>query len=105
MINQSTCNKDLSCVKGFCPSFVTINGGGLRKPTAATAATTSDPLVSNLPDPELPLLNRPAEILVTGIGGTGVVTVGALVGMAAHLEGKGCSVLDIWGLPKKEERS
>ena len=101
MINQSTCNKDLSCIKGFCPSFVTINGGGLRKPTAATAATTSDPLVKNLPDPELPLLNRPAEILVTGIGGTGVVTVGALVGMAAHLEGKGCSVLDIMGAAQK----
>ena len=101
MINQSTCNKDLSCVKGFCPSFVTINGGGLRKPTAKNAATTSDPLVSNLPEPELPLLNRPSEILVTGIGGTGVVTVGALVGMAAHLEGKGCSVLDIMGAAQK----
>ncbi|MEE2694354.1 MAG: indolepyruvate ferredoxin oxidoreductase family protein [Pseudomonadota bacterium] len=101
MINQSTCNKDLSCTKGFCPSFVTVNGGGLRKPNAATAATTADPLVSDLPTPALPQLNRPSEILVTGIGGTGVVTVGALLGMAAHLEGKGCSVLDIMGAAQK----
>ncbi|MBE25941.1 MAG: indolepyruvate ferredoxin oxidoreductase [Rhodospirillaceae bacterium] len=101
MINQSTCNKDMSCVNGFCPSFVTINGGDLRRPTAEASASSSDPLVSNLPDPELPLLNRPAEILVTGIGGTGVVTVGALIGMAAHMEGKGCSVLDIMGAAQK----
>ena len=100
-INQSTCNKDMSCVNGFCPSFVTINGGDVRKPTSNASATATDPLVSNLPDPELPLLNRPSEILVTGIGGTGVVTVGAVIGMAAHLEGKGCSVLDIMGAAQK----
>ena len=100
-INQSTCNKDISCVKGFCPSFVTINGGDLKRPSPTAGVTATDPLVSDLPEPELPILNRPAQILVTGVGGTGVVTVGALIGMAAHLEGKGCSVLDIMGAAQK----
>ena len=101
IINQSTCNKDMSCTKGFCPSFVTILGGDIRQPKRETAPSTSHPLVTSLPTPELPLLDRPTEILVAGIGGTGVVTIGALIGMAAHLEGKGCSVLDMVGIAQK----
>ncbi|MCC7326269.1 MAG: indolepyruvate ferredoxin oxidoreductase family protein [Burkholderiales bacterium] len=95
-IDQSSCNKDFSCVKGFCPAFVTVEGGTLRKPTQAQAADFSD-----LPDPVLPGTAQPYSILVTGIGGTGVVTIGALLGMAAHLEGKGGSVLDMTGLAQK----
>ncbi|MEO8754134.1 MAG: indolepyruvate ferredoxin oxidoreductase family protein, partial [Casimicrobiaceae bacterium] len=95
-IDQSSCNKDFSCVKGFCPSFVTVEGGTLRKPKKAEALDFSD-----LPDPTLPSAAEPYSILVTGIGGTGVVTIGALLGMAAHLEGKGCSVLDMTGLAQK----
>ena len=101
IINQSTCNKDMSCTKGFCPSFVTILGGDIRQPKRETAPSTSHPLVTSLPTPKLPLLDRPTEILVAGIGGTGVVTIGALIGMAAHLEGKGCSVLDMVGIAQK----
>jgi indolepyruvate ferredoxin oxidoreductase len=95
-IDQSSCNKDFSCVKGFCPSFVTVEGGGLRKPKRA--AVTSD---KALPAPTLAMASEPYGILVTGIGGTGVVTIGALLGMAAHLEGKGVSVLDMTGLAQK----
>jgi indolepyruvate ferredoxin oxidoreductase len=98
-IDQSSCNKDFSCVKGFCPSFVTVNGGKLRKPKP-TSVSGRDPLVPP-PPPKLPRLDEPYNMLVTGIGGTGVVTIGALVGMAAHLEGKGCSVLDMTGLSQK----
>jgi len=99
-IDQSTCNKDFSCVKGFCPSFVTVEGGQLRKPTpaAGVAGVTAD----DLPAPTLPEIGeRPWSIYVTGVGGTGVVTVGALLGMAAHLEGKGVGVLDMTGLAQK----
>ncbi|HET9485538.1 MAG TPA: indolepyruvate ferredoxin oxidoreductase family protein, partial [Xanthomonadales bacterium] len=96
-IDQSNCNKDFSCVKGFCPSFVTIEGGTLRKPKPSQA----DVDFSALPQPELPKLDNPWNILVTGIGGTGVVTIGALIGMAAHLEGKGTTVLDQTGLAQK----
>ena len=95
-IDQSSCNKDYSCVKGFCPSFVTVEGGSLRKPKKAEAGEFPP-----LPDPTLPATTEPYGILVTGIGGTGVVTIGALLGMAAHLEGKGCSVLDMTGLAQK----
>ncbi len=95
-IDQSSCNKDFSCVKGFCPSFVTVEGGTLRKPKKAAAGEFPD-----LPDPAHPATAEPYGILVTGIGGTGVVTIGALIGMAAHLEGKGCSVLDMTGLAQK----
>ena len=95
-IDQSSCNKDYSCVKGFCPSFVSVEGGRLKKP--ARASLDSMPV---LPDPALPDIDEPFGILVTGIGGTGVVTIGALIGMAAHLEGKGCSVLDMTGLAQK----
>jgi indolepyruvate ferredoxin oxidoreductase len=82
-IDQSTCNKDYSCLKGFCPSFVTVEGGALRKraPVAREAAP--------LPEPALPSLDRPWGILVTGVGGTGVVTIGALLGVAAHIEARG----------------
>ena len=97
-IDQSTCNKDYSCVNGFCPSFVTVHGGGLRKPETATHADTFD---GPLPKPAVPALDGPYGILVTGIGGTGVVTIGALLGMAAHLEGKGATVLDMTGLAQK----
>ena len=95
-IDQSSCNKDYSCVKGFCPSFVTVEGGSLRKPRKAEAGEFPP-----LPDPTLPATTEPYGIVVTGIGGTGVVTIGALLGMAAHLEGKGCSVLDMTGLAQK----
>jgi indolepyruvate ferredoxin oxidoreductase len=95
-IDQSSCNKDYSCVEGFCPSFVTVNGGALRKPKRASATD-----LPALPDPALPDTRQPYGILVTGIGGTGVVTIGALLGMAAHLEGKGTSVLDMTGLAQK----
>ncbi len=95
-IDQSSCNKDYSCVKGFCPSFVTVEGGTLRKPPKAAAAD-----FSSLPDPVLPDATEPYNILVTGVGGTGVVTIGALLGMAAHLESKGVSVLDMTGLAQK----
>jgi indolepyruvate ferredoxin oxidoreductase len=95
-IDQSSCNKDFSCVNGFCPSFVTVEGGGLRKPKRADALD-----VTALPDPAVPATTEPYGILVTGIGGTGVVTIGALLGMAAHLAGKGCSVLDMTGLAQK----
>jgi indolepyruvate ferredoxin oxidoreductase len=96
-IDQSSCNKDYSCVNGFCPSFVTVEGGTLRKPKRADAAD-----FSSLPAPS-PVVTaaEPYGILVTGIGGTGVVTIGALLGMAAHLEGKGVSVLDMTGLAQK----
>ncbi|GIK87267.1 MAG: indolepyruvate ferredoxin oxidoreductase [Betaproteobacteria bacterium] len=95
-IDQSSCNKDYACLNGFCPSFVTVEGGRLRKPRKAEAAD-----FSGLPEPALPACDDPYGILVTGIGGTGVVTIGALLGMAAHLEGKGCSVLDMTGLAQK----
>jgi indolepyruvate ferredoxin oxidoreductase len=96
-IDQSTCNKDFSCVNGFCPSFVTVHGGRLRQHKANTA----DLVFAALPEPPLPLLDEPYGLLVTGVGGTGVVTIGALLGMAAHLEGKGCSILDMTGLAQK----
>ncbi|BBK30118.1 indolepyruvate ferredoxin oxidoreductase [Stella humosa] len=97
-IDQSSCNKDLSCVKGFCPSFVTVEGGQLRKRKAGggPVAVVADP-----PEPTLPPTDRPYGMIVTGVGGTGVVTIGALLGMAAHIEGKGCSTLDMTGLAQK----
>src|SRR5688572_13484202 len=98
-IDQSGCNKDFSCVKGFCPSFVTVHGGQLRKKKGVGAA---DKLAS-LPAPQFrsDLGQQPWNILITGVGGTGVVTIGALLGMAAHLEHKGASVLDQTGLAQK----
>jgi indolepyruvate ferredoxin oxidoreductase len=97
VINQSSCNKDYSCVNGFCPSFVTVKGGKLRKAGTNVAATAWDAP----PEPGLPELTRPYAILITGIGGTGVVTIGQLLGMAAHLEGKGVTTLDMTGIAQK----
>ncbi|GGZ71677.1 indolepyruvate ferredoxin oxidoreductase [Lysobacter xinjiangensis] len=97
-IDQSNCNKDFSCVEGFCPSFVTVEGGTLRKKKGSASAKDR---LSDLPMPQLPALDKPWNILITGVGGTGVVTIGALLGMAGHLEGKGASVLDQTGLAQK----
>jgi indolepyruvate ferredoxin oxidoreductase len=97
-INQSSCNKDYSCKSGFCPSFVTVEGGKLRKHKAQENVAD---LVAKLPEPPVPNLDKPFNLVVTGIGGTGVITVGALLGMAAHIEGKGSSVLDSIGLAQK----
>ncbi len=99
-INQSACNKDFSCIKGFCPSFVTISGAMPRRPQAASTADL-DRAAAALPDPEIAPAHGGYNILVTGIGGTGVITVGALLGMAAHLEGKGVTVLDFTGIAQK----
>jgi indolepyruvate ferredoxin oxidoreductase len=97
-IDQSSCNKDYSCVLGFCPSFVTVEGGTLRK---GKAVASRDDAFGRLPDPPVPALNKPYGILVTGVGGSGVVTIGTLLGLAAHMEGKGISVLDMAGLAQK----
>lgn len=98
-INQTMCNQDLSCIKGFCPSFVLIEGGAPRKPDAAEVDFIA--LGDTLPSPELPDLDKPWNILVTGIGGTGVVTVGALLATAALIEGKAATTLDQTGLAQK----
>ncbi len=96
-INQSTCNKDYSCIKGFCPSFVTIDGGKLRSRAPAELGD-----IGELPEPaSLPSLERPYNIGVAGVGGTGVLTIGALLGMAAHIEGKASMILDMSGLAQK----
>ncbi|WP_042301976.1 indolepyruvate ferredoxin oxidoreductase family protein [Paraburkholderia kururiensis] len=97
-INQSTCNKDFSCLKGFCPSFVSVEGGQVRKPAVASVTNDAMPPV---PLPQTPDIAQPYGVLVTGVGGTGVVTIGALLGMAAHLENKGVTVLDVTGLAQK----
>jgi indolepyruvate ferredoxin oxidoreductase len=98
-INLSTCNKDFSCVNGFCPSFVTIEGATRRKKPGSDIDVLAR--AKSLPEPTLPPLDSPFNLLVTGVGGTGVITVGALVTMAAHLEGKGASVLDFTGFAQK----
>jgi indolepyruvate ferredoxin oxidoreductase len=98
-VDQSACNKDYSCNRGFCPSFVTVVGGGLRKPQAAAG---SELVFDPLPDPTLPDIGeRPWNTVVTGVGGTGVLTITALVAMAAHIEGKGCATLNQTGLAQK----
>ncbi|MFP5394500.1 MAG: 2-oxoacid:acceptor oxidoreductase family protein, partial [Gammaproteobacteria bacterium] len=100
-IDQSSCNKDYSCVKGFCPSFVTVEGGQMKSAKKA-APERPDPFkLPAIPEPALPLAETPWGIVVAGVGGTGVVTVGALLGMAAHLERKGVTVLDMTGLAQK----
>ncbi|MBP8308435.1 MAG: indolepyruvate ferredoxin oxidoreductase family protein, partial [Burkholderiaceae bacterium] len=98
-INQSSCNKDFSCVNGFCPSFVTVEGGRVRRGKGAEVA--QDAAAIGLPDVALPAFDDAYSLLVTGIGGTGVVTIGQILGMAAHLEGKGVTVLDMAGLAQK----
>ncbi|OFZ92602.1 MAG: indolepyruvate ferredoxin oxidoreductase [Betaproteobacteria bacterium RIFCSPLOWO2_02_67_12] len=99
-INQSTCNKDFSCVNGFCPSFITVEGGQLRKGRVKARRDVADvfPGLEEIAPPELA---APYGILVNGIGGTGVITIGQILAMAAHLEGKGVSVLDMSGLAQK----
>ena len=94
-INQSSCNKDFSCINGFCPSFVTVNGGTLRKPQLPAISDET------LPEPEVLPLNGVFNIAITGVGGTGVLTIGAILGMAAHLEDKAAIILDMAGLAQK----
>ena len=101
-INQSTCNKDYSCLKGFCPSFVTIDGGKPRRRAPASLDGTGLGDIGDLPEPaSFPSLERPYNIAVGGVGGTGVLTIGALLGMAAHIEGKASMILDMSGLAQK----
>ncbi len=94
-IDQSSCNKDFSCLSGFCPSFVTLIGAQVKKPAKAELALPA------LPEPTLPVIDGTHNIVITGVGGTGVVTVGALLGMAAHLEGKGVGMMEMAGLAQK----
>jgi len=95
-IDQSGCNRDFTCVEGFCPAFVTLEGATPRRKAGRGAYDTSD-----LPQPAQPALDQPYGVLIAGVGGTGVVTVGQLIGMAAHLEGKGVSILDFTGMAQK----
>ncbi len=97
-IDQASCNKDMSCTTGFCPSFVTVHGGKLRKPKAAEL---SDAKLASIPEPVLPVIHGSFNTLIAGVGGTGVVTIGAVLGMAAHIEGKGASVFDMTGMAQK----
>jgi indolepyruvate ferredoxin oxidoreductase len=98
-INQSTCNKDISCLKGFCPSFVTVEGGQLKK--KAKNKSTSLFEMAALPEPVLPEIHGAYGIVVAGVGGTGVITIGQLLGVAAHIEGKGIVTQDAGGLAQK----
>lgn len=101
-INQSSCNKDFSCLKGFCPSFVTIEGGELKRQKSLATPLASQQQQHDLPSPAIPALGEdPWNIAVTGVGGTGVLTIGALLGMAAHIDGGACMVLDMAGLAQK----
>ncbi|MCG7394418.1 indolepyruvate ferredoxin oxidoreductase family protein [Microvirga sp. ACRRW] len=99
-IDQSNCNKDFSCVKGFCPSFVTVHGAKVKKAVPETASTDGMTF-KPLPDPAIPAIDRTFNVIITGVGGTGVVTIGAILGMAAHLEGKGMGMIDMAGLAQK----
>ena len=96
-IDQASCNKDYSCINGFCPSFVTVHGAKLKKGEGIVEPSDWPAL----PSPSVPLINHPYGIIVTGVGGTGVVTIGGILGMAAHLEGKGIGVVDMAGLAQK----
>ncbi|MEL7098978.1 MAG: indolepyruvate ferredoxin oxidoreductase family protein [Pseudomonadota bacterium] len=95
MIDQSSCNKDFSCVNGFCPSFVTLEGAQVKK-----AATTSVDL-PDMPAPELPTIDGTWNVVITGVGGTGVVTIGAVMAQAAHIDGKGAGMMEMAGLAQK----
>ncbi len=94
-IDQSNCNKDYSCINGFCPSFVTVKGGSVRKPERVAID------LGDLPEPALKAIDGTHNVVVTGIGGTGVVTIGALLAMAAHIDGKGASMMEMAGLAQK----
>jgi len=98
-INQNSCNKDFSCVKGFCPSFVTVEGGQLKKPKKEQRGDLG--ALPALPEPVLPVAESAWGIVVAGVGGTGVITIGQVLGMAAHLEGKGVVTQDAGGLAQK----
>jgi len=98
-INQNSCNKDYSCLKGFCPSFVTVEGGELKKPKKEQRGDIAT--MAPVPEPTLPLAEKAWGILIGGVGGTGVITIGQLLGMAAHLEGKGVVTQDAGGLAQK----
>ncbi|UUZ64586.1 2-oxoacid:acceptor oxidoreductase family protein [Polaromonas sp. P1-6] len=100
-INQSSCNKDYSCVEGFCPSFVTVHGGKLRKLGAPRDAVAASAWTATLPLPSIPALTRAFSVLVGGIGGTGVVTIGQTLAMAAHVQGYFSSNLDVTGMAQK----
>ncbi|MFN0184493.1 MAG: indolepyruvate ferredoxin oxidoreductase family protein, partial [Aquabacterium sp.] len=100
-INQNSCNKDFSCVKGFCPSFVTVEGGALKKPKKEAATRVDPTTLPAIPEPVLPVAEAAWGIVVAGVGGTGVITLGQLLGMAAHLEGKGVVTQDSAGLAQK----
>ena len=94
-IDQSSCNKDFSCVKGFCPSFVTLEGAKVRK------EPTMELKIPDLPMPKLPLIDGTHNVVITGVGGTGVVTIGALLAQAAQLDGKGAGMMEMAGLAQK----
>lgn len=96
-IDQSACNKDFSCVKGFCPSFVTVHGGQLKK----KSAVSQEAAFATLPEPTLPEFENPWNVLVTGVGGTGVLTISGILAMAAHIEGKGVATMNQTGLAQK----
>ncbi|MGB5627383.1 MAG: indolepyruvate ferredoxin oxidoreductase family protein [Woeseiaceae bacterium] len=100
-IDQNSCNKDYSCLNGFCPSFVTVEGDAVRRQASVATAADFEALATALPAPQIPEIDSCYDLLVTGVGGTGVITVGALVTMAAHLEGKGASELDFMGFAQK----
>jgi indolepyruvate ferredoxin oxidoreductase len=100
-IDQSACNKDFSCLKGFCPSFVTVEGAKLRRGKGVTLPQDPQGESAALPEPVLPQIHQTYGIIVTGIGGTGVITIGAILGMAAHLEGKGVGIIDMAGIAQK----
>ncbi len=100
-IDQSNCNKDFSCLDGFCPSFVSVHGGALRKGEAANSAQELAAIFEGMPQPRTAALTDAYNVLITGIGGTGVLTVGSIVGMAAHLDDKASSVMDITGMAQK----
>ncbi|MEX5729415.1 indolepyruvate ferredoxin oxidoreductase [Rhodovulum iodosum] len=94
-IDQSACNKDFSCLKGFCPSFVTLSGATVRKQASAEVD------IGDLPEPVLPAIDGTHNIVITGVGGTGAVTIGAILAMAAHLDGKGAGMMEMAGLAQK----
>ena len=100
-IDQNSCNKDYSCLNGFCPSFVTVEGDVARQQSEVIETGKLEALVGTLPAPRIPDIDSCYDLLVTGVGGTGVITVGALITMAAHLEGKGASELDFMGFAQK----
>ena len=95
MIDQSSCNKDFSCLKGFCPSFVTLEGAKVKK------EATTELKLPDLPDPDLPAINGTHNVVITGVGGTGVVTIGAVLAQAAQIDGKGAGMMEMAGLAQK----